>query len=467
MKRKLSLVLASLMAVTACAFTACKDKLGEIVVPEYESDKIVDFVAYAAPTKANWNGSASNAECITDEQYKLLADAGFTRAQALYDGLRVGGGTIEQLSETAQTDALRALACAEKVGIKYYVRDWTFYGFVNSVKEEDYESVINKMFDENNEYVKSSAYAGNFLHDEPNVQQMEKMSKVYDLYKAKVPSGEAFINLLPDYASAEALDTTLQSSYEDYIDRYLELFAKKTGYISYDYYPLNKSQFSGSRIKETYLQNYELVATKAKEWDIEPRIYIQNVSDYTGIRDIIGIQDLRFQIYTGMAFGFSSFTYYTYFSTSSNGSLIAKDGTPTYRYYAALNVNNEVHAWEKVYRNFTWQGVMTKLGDEMLENVGFNLLKNPIMTHERINSVSVTEDTVIGVLKDGEGRDGFMFVNYSDPYFDKTDKVTVKFNNARAALMYRRGQKMVVPLNKGEYTFKLTPGEGRFIIPLV
>ena len=103
----------------------------------------------------------------------------------------------------------------------------------------------------------------------------------------------------------------------------------------------------------------------------------------------------------------------------------------------------------------------------MLENVGFNLLKNPITTHERINSVSVTEDTVIGVLKDGEGRDGFMFVNYSDPYFDKTDKVTVKFNNARAALMYRRGQKMVVPLNKGEYTFKLTPGEGRFIIPLV
>ena len=148
MKRKLSLVIASLMAVTACAFTACKDKLGEIVVPEYESDKIVDFVAYAAPTKANWNGSASNAECITDEQYKLLADAGFTRAQALYDGLRVGGGTIEQLSETAQTDALRALACAEKVGIKYYVRDWTFYGFVNSVKEEDYEKALQAIYSE-------------------------------------------------------------------------------------------------------------------------------------------------------------------------------------------------------------------------------------------------------------------------------------------------------------------------------
>ena len=97
------------MAVTACAFTACKDKLGEIVVPEYESDKIVDFVAYAAPTKANWNGSASNAECITDEQYKLLADAGFTRAQALFE-LKVKTADITDARASAPAPAMSLAA---------------------------------------------------------------------------------------------------------------------------------------------------------------------------------------------------------------------------------------------------------------------------------------------------------------------------------------------------------------------
>jgi hypothetical protein len=33
--------------------------------------------------------------------------------------------------------------------------------------------------------------------------------------------------------------------------------------------------------------------------------------------------------------------------------------------------------------------------------------------------------------------------------------------------MYRLGKKIVVPLDEnGSYTFKLYPGEGRFVIPL-
>lgn len=467
MKKTLCVLLAGLCAATATFSTACNK--GEIVVPEYTSDKGVDFLAYAPPTAAN-NENAGNPDLINDEQYKLLADAGFTKVQALYDGWRRGGGTIEEISETAQADALRALACAEKYGIKYYVRDWTFYGFVNNVKDEnEYAAVIDKMFDENNLYVNSSAYAGNFLHDEPTIQQMDKMAKVYDLYKAKVPDGVAFINILPDYATDLALDENQQTSYEEYIDHYLDLFADKTGYISYDYYPLNKTTYQGmesSRIKESYLQNFELVATKAKERGIDFNLYIQAVSDSTGLRDILGVQDFRFQIYTAMAFGVTSFTYYTYYSRSGDGALIAKDGTPTYRYYAAKTVNNEIHAWEQVYRNFAWEGIMTNLGDELNENIAFSLLDSPMESHPRIANWTVSEDTICGVLKDGDGRDGFMFVNYTDPYFDKSDTVTVKFNNARAALVYRLGQKMVVPLDKGEYTFKLYPGEGRFVIPL-
>ena len=60
-----------------------------------------------------------------------------------------------------------------------------------------------------------------------------------------------------------------------------------------------------------------------------------------------------------------------------------------------------------------------------------------------------------------------MIVNFTDPYFDKDSEVTVQFKDAKALLMYRLGQKVVIDLPKdGSYTFKLYPGEGRFVIPL-
>jgi hypothetical protein len=88
-------------------------------------------------------------------------------------------------------------------------------------------------------------------------------------------------------------------------------------------------------------------------------------------------------------------------------------------------------------------------------------------SHERIGKVTMTEDTIITAFKDWEGNDAFMLLNYNDPYYNLTDRVTVQFKDAKGILMYRFGEEYVVPLNKdGTYTFELYPGEGRFIIPL-
>ena len=69
-------------------------------------------------------------------------------------------------------------------------------------------------------------------------------------------------------------------------------------------------------------------------------------------------------------------------------------------------------------------------------------------------------------MKDSEGNDAFMLLNYTDPYFDLDNRVTIEFKDADALLMYRLGQEMIVPLKNGKYTFELYPGEGRFIIPI-
>ena len=64
-------------------------------------------------------------------------------------------------------------------------------------------------------------------------------------------------------------------------------------------------------------------------------------------------------------------------------------------------------------------------------------------------------------------KDAFMIVNVTDPSEKLDNEVTVKFKNASSLLMYRLGEKKVISLGKdGTYTFKLQPGEGRFVIPL-
>lgn len=458
-----------LVSCTTFGAAACGNNLSGIVIPEYENDERVEFCAYASPTNPNWDGSRGNADGLTDESYKLMADGGFTTVQPLYDGyLRKRDSTIEERSAKAEEDAMKALALCEKYGLTYCVRDWTFYGFVNNVDPEDNDAVLEQMFREENPYVSHPNWCGNNLHDEPDMVQLEKLVPVVDKFLEMYPDKDCFVNLNPIYATAEQLKLKDGETYEDYVKYYCDHIGEKLGYVSYDYYPLFKSQY-GTYVKSTYLQNFEIVAKEAKARNIDFRLYLQTAFAFPGSsRDIVGVQDYRFQIYTAMAFGVNYFIYFCYASTTEDGAaLVDWNCDPTFRYYAAKTVNNEVHAWENVYNSFNWEGVMCFDGDVMRPNEAFEYLEDPLTSHPRIKSVDAKIDTVIGTFKDDENRDGFMLVNYTDPYNDVTGDVTVKFKNAKALLMYRYGQKVVVPLKKdGSYTFTLEPGEGRFVIPL-
>lgn len=156
------------------ALSCCKNK--EVSVPEFSGAGGVNFTAYAAPTVER------KVDGLTEEHYKKLSEAGFNKAVALYEGASTARGsdtyeTIAKRSEKAQADALAALNLAEKYGVKYYVRDWSFYGLGKNFKDittkEQFEKVISKMFDENNAYIKHSAYGGNFGFDEPDIKEIQ------------------------------------------------------------------------------------------------------------------------------------------------------------------------------------------------------------------------------------------------------------------------------------------------------
>lgn len=493
MRKHLSLILTgilSLLMLSACGGDQ------EVRVPEFEkAEKGIMFGAYCAPTVNN------SIEGLTD-QYEKLAEAGFNKAYPLREGDYWMKGSdiyesIELRSAAAEQDALKVLELAEAAGIQYYVKDSTFTwmadgGYEGITTEEEFDKVLAKMFDENNRYIDHPAYAGQFGRDEPNLQQLEMISwqiKAYNKYVGRngTQGGEVFVNLWPCFVSDNSsnLSVNCDVTYREYVDYYFEHLAPHLGYVCWDFYPLRT--FPGTEenyVREMYYYNHELMAQKCKEGGYEMRTFVQAVGDYTGIRNILDISDFRFQIYSGMAFGVREFNYYHYGATDlpetdpteapvelGYGLYNCATGEYNYTYYFAKEVNAEIHAIEDVYQAYDWEGVMYKNADPYVDNQLFANLVSPLDSHKRIKSWTATQDTLIGTFtaKDEsfEAQDAFMIVNSTEPSAKLSDEVTLTFNDASALLVCEGGAKNVVYLDKNaSYTFTLSAGEGKLVIPL-
>lgn len=60
-----------------------------------------------------------------------------------------------------------------------------------------------------------------------------------------------------------------------------------------------------------------------------------------------------------------------------------------------------------------------------------------------------------------------MVTNYANPADNKTDRVSLTFNDAEAVAVYRLAEKRVLLLDEnGTLNITLQPGEGIFVIPL-
>ena len=490
------LLLASVCSLSSCSFQdlLAKFKGGEqsetrqkeldFTIPTFEKSSGIRFTAYSGPTYAHLASGNTNINTVTDEHVQKVADAGFNRILALYEG---GGGVggadvwavIKNRARRANEDAMNMLSLCSKYGLDYYVRDWSFYGLLANypgqvTTETEYKKAIDIIFDDDCEYIHHPNYVGSFGTDEPFYDDLEKVEWQVRLYKEalarKGVKGEPLINLLPMHVSS----TTLGSTYSQYIDKYFELIAPQIGYVSYDFYPLKSNFFVGGYVRNDYLANLLLVAKKCKENNIELRTFMQSIGNWTGMRQMESIADFRFQIYTNLAFGSKEITYYEYanpYSLESGdfGLLNLQDGSYNWTYEAAKKANWEAHGMEDAYLQYNWDGVMYKNGDENEPNVTFTYLDNEVLeSHPRVDIKKVSADTLLTTFKHKETKDdAFMLVNEQNPLDQKNDEVTLHFKDAKGLLMYRLGQKVIVDLpENGNYTFKLYPGEGRFIIPL-
>ena len=306
------------------------------------------------------------------------------------------------------------------------------------------------------------------------------------------PDAHFFVSYFPIYGAPHLninFNSELKNLRENYIN-YVDTYIENTGYFIYDYYPLRvDAENNENYLWSTWYENLEVVAESAKKHNNAPiGITIQSSSyGFPGKQDtshhartISTKEDVGFQMYSALAYGVKEFGYFTYWvhwgNPDPNGETFydamvmppEKSGGPGIKtdcYYAVQAMNNELDKFDHVMLNFNWIGTMavTPEGKEKSDL----LSKVSDYKNERIKSVFVSEETIIGCLKDGKGFDGYMIVNSTDPCEKKTDKVTISFYKASKALAYINGEEKTITLKDGGYSFDIGAGEGVFVIPIV
>ena len=174
-----------------------------------------------------------------------------------------------------------------------------------------------------------------------------------------------------------------------------------------------------------------------------------------------------------MAYGVQNFSYFTYthsFIEGFGGGCVDRENSckTTEIYDWAKQINAELTAFDHVYLSFEWNGTMPIVGKDNPdgENAHFMALKSPLSSLTCANSVSSSQDSIIGQFKDADGNDGLIVTNYTDP-LDKIDNiVSFDFKNANRAIIYRGGERKIYEVKDGKLDIRLSPGEGVFVIPV-
>jgi len=492
------LSLSTMLSVAGCG-SAGKETEPDIKVtkgtPTYEDNASIERGAYCMPAKENYmypdsiNGAldASKANYksnINEQEFKDYKDAGFTFMLTEYNA------DWEMNQNFSETNLYTTMQLAEKVGIPVIVHTGPLERFTST---DDF-----RISSENKEYLQKlvstlstyKMFRGFSFKDEPKAEFAPTFKAYKDYLLTLKPDAMFFGSFHPIYGSAHvSFSSNNQNASEEY-SKYIDAYLTNMNSFTYDYYPL---RVDGARkvnfIMDSFYENLELVASKAKKHNnakigltIQSSSYGQpGQQDTTShARTISTKEDIGFQIYSALAYGVKEFGYFTYWlhwgttdpaaETFYDAMVMPPEksggaGVKTDCYYAVQAMNKELEKFDHVMLNFDWQGTMAVAPEGKTKSAVLSKIAD--YKNERIKKVSVSEETIIGCLKDDKGFDGYMIVNATEPSEKKTDEVTVSFYKATKALAYINGEEQTITLKDGSYTFKIGAGQGVFVIPIV
>jgi hypothetical protein len=179
------------------------------------------------------------------------------------------------------------------------------------------------------------ALFGYYLRDEPPANWFPGLEKVAARVRELAPGKWPYINLFPDYAENSQLGTT---NYAEYLERFIATCHPKI--LSYDNYSL----MDDGSVREPYWSNLEAVRSACQKHGLEFWNIVLSVAHFNYREPTAA--DLRFEVYTTLAYGGRGLAYFTYFAPPVGGYRAApvdQFGHRTITWHFMQNVNLQIH----------------------------------------------------------------------------------------------------------------------------
>jgi hypothetical protein len=287
-----------------------------------------------------------------------------------------------------------------------FVRDGRANGYdwTEMPDKKELEGKINALVAEVRNH---PAALGFFLYDEPQTQMMPGLGEVAEILKKAMPGAWSYINLLPNYGTAERMGAP---TYGDYVQKYMD--EVRPPLLSYDNYSLFNGEMLGR-----FFTNLETVRRAAQKAGIPFwNVILANASfSYMEPSDAT----LSLQAYSTIAYGGRGIEYFTYFSPKVGNYRLApvdQFGHRTATWYMLRRLNSQIRElapWLiKLHSTGVYHSAPLPEGAEPIA-------QSPLVKQVRattFQSPPVPPEYLIGEFRDNQGHPFLVVVNKSLKY---------------------------------------------------
>ncbi|MGQ9731242.1 MAG: hypothetical protein ACUVX8_08185 [Candidatus Zipacnadales bacterium] len=372
-----------------------------------------------------WHGPPASMNTL--ETWQRVKDCNFT-----FCGPR-GGYTREE--------NLKMLDLCQQVGIPAMVVDGRISW--DMITQDNWQETIRAIIDD---YGTHPALYGYYLQDEPNYECFEALGMISREFEKQDPNHLPYINLFPTYATVQQLGTP---TYADHLDKFLSIVKPRV--LSYDHYCLMKD---GSD-RPDYFENLELIRHYGLQHGIPQWNIILSLS-HLAYRDPTE-GEMRWQVYTSLAYGMKGIMYFTYYSepgweAQGEIGIVDSKGQPARLYPIVQNLNGEIKALGPTLLRLTSTGVYhTGTIPQGCRRLGGDAV---VQTPTDI-------PLVIGFFQDAETREYAMIVNRNHQAPVEFDLTILPHVIGVYSVSAEDGMERSEAVTERRLHLQLAPGDGR------
>ncbi len=376
----------------------------------------------------------------TSDAYKDIKECGINFVNGFY------------FHENSNSRILNVLDHCQSHGLKYFANRAVVTDDIKKYAQNPDPALLTKFTNGIKPYANHPAFAGELLMDEPGKPLFGSVNAFASAFKNAFPEKLWHVNLFPSYATGGIQ----ASNYADYINSWMETLSPH--YLSYDSYPL----LTNGKIINDYYSNLDFIRSKSRFKEIPFWTFIQTlaISGTSGVDDKRepSEADIRWQVWSGLAFGAKGIQYFCYWSPGSGSetfgeALIGLDGQKTVRYDYVKKLNADINAVGKILLNCHAEGVI------QTAVAPYNMYE-PLYDYEEVVSVS-GDDNIVGCFKSKEGKNKVLITTLTPT---KNADVTLSIKNTVNKVKVWKNSVMTeeTPTNN-KLSFSINAGDAVFV----